>query len=55
MVAAGEDAGVLMYDKLRPQTAWALRMQIGEALSKAKPAAKERVVEFRTAKRNSPR
>lgn len=49
--AAGEDAGVLTYDKLLPQDAWALRMQIGEALSKAKPAAKERLVEFRGQRR----
>lgn len=49
--AAGEDAGVLSYDTLLPQYAWALRVQIGEALSKLKPPAKDRLVELRTPKR----
>ena len=51
--AAGEDAGVLTYDRLRPRDVWALRVQIGEELSKLKPAAKERLVEFRTPRRKS--
>jgi hypothetical protein len=29
------DAGVIDYGKLRPQDAWALRVRIGEVLSRA--------------------
>jgi hypothetical protein len=48
----GEDAGIVTYDSLRPQDLWALRMQIGETLSQAKPAPRTRLVDFRTPPRD---
>lgn len=48
----GEDAGRLNYGKLLPQQAWALRMQLGEALSAARPEAKRKLVDFRLPRRD---
>jgi len=42
----GEDAGRVQFDQLKPQDLWALRMQVGRAVSAAKPAARRRLVEF---------
>ena len=48
----GEDAGRIDYGRLRPRDVWALRVAIGEALSQAHPAAKSKLVEFRTPRRD---
>ncbi len=48
----GEDAGRIDYGKLRPQNLWALRTAIGEALSQAHPAPKNKLVDFRTPRRD---
>ena len=42
----GEDAGRIDYGRLRPRDLWALRVAIGEALSKAHPAPKTKLVDF---------
>ena len=47
----GEDAGTIDYGRLRPRDVWALRIAIGEELSKAHPAPKSKLVEFRTPQR----
>lgn len=47
-----EDAGVIHYAKLKPQDAWALRVQIGEALSQAAPKPQRRLVAFRPPRRD---
>ncbi|MDR3639346.1 MAG: DUF4091 domain-containing protein [Isosphaeraceae bacterium] len=46
--AAGEDAGVIRFDALRPEDLWALRIRVGQALSKARPRPQRRLVELRT-------
>jgi hypothetical protein len=48
----GEDAGVVQFGKLRPQDVWALRVQVGQALSEAHPAPKRKLVELRTPPRD---
>jgi hypothetical protein len=45
-VPAAEDAGVIHYGDLKPESLWSLRTAIGEALSAAHPPAKRRLVEF---------
>jgi hypothetical protein len=50
--AGGEDAGRIDYGRLRPQHLWALRVAIGEAISRAHPAAKSKLVDFRTPRRD---
>jgi hypothetical protein len=50
--ATGEDAGVIQFAKLRPRDVWALRLRIGEALSKAHPQPKRKLVELRTPPRD---
>jgi Domain of unknown function (DUF4091) len=52
---AGEDAGRIDYDRLRPRDVWALRVAIGEALSQAHPAPKNKLVDFRTPRREPER
>ncbi len=47
-----EDAGRIEYSGLRPQDLWALRMRLGEALSRAHPAPQSRLVDFRTPPRD---
>ncbi len=44
----GEDAGVMSYGDLRPQDVWALRWQVGQALSKARPQPARRLRDLRT-------
>lgn len=44
----GEDAGRIHYSQLRPQDAWALRVQIGEVLSQAAVAPRRQLVDLRT-------
>lgn len=44
---AGEDAGVIHFGKLKPQDTWVLRMHIGQVLSDAAPAPKQRLIELR--------
>jgi hypothetical protein len=51
-VTEGEDAGRLDYDRLHSSDAWKLRTAIGEALSRARPKPKTKLVEFRTPTRN---
>ncbi len=46
--SGGEDAGLIQYDRLRPRDDWALRVQIGEALSARHPAPSRRLIELRT-------
>ena len=48
----GEDAGRIDYGRLRPQDLWALRLAIGEALSQAHPSPKNKLVDFRTPRRD---
>jgi hypothetical protein len=48
----GEDAGRIDYGRLRPQDVWALRFVIGESLSQSHPAAKGKLVDFRTPRRD---
>jgi len=47
-----EDAGRVDYARLRPQDVWALRVAIGEALSRAHLASHSKLVEFRTPRRD---
>ncbi len=47
----GEDAGRLSYHRLLPQQAWALRVQVGEALSAAHPEPKRKLLDCRTPRR----
>ena len=48
----GDDAGRIDYGRLRPNHLWALRFAIGEALSKAHPGPKSKLVDFRTPRRD---
>jgi hypothetical protein len=52
---AGEDAGVIHFAQLKPQDVWALRVRIGEALSKASPEPRRRLIELRTPPRHPER
>ena len=51
----GEDAGRIDYGRLRPRDLWAMRVAIGEALSKAHPVARSKLVDFRTPRREPER
>ena len=51
-VGGGEDAGVVNFARLKPQDVWALRVQVGEALSEAAPLAKRRLIDLRTPPRD---
>jgi Domain of unknown function (DUF4091) len=53
--AGGEDAGRIDYGQLRPRDLWAMRVAIGEALSKAHPVPRSKLVDFRTPRRNPER
>jgi hypothetical protein len=44
----GEDAGTLHFGQLKVQDVWALRVQIGNALSAAKPEAKRKLIDLRS-------
>jgi hypothetical protein len=46
-----EDAGAMNYGNLKPQDLWRLRTAVGAALSRMRPAAKRRLVEFSTPSR----
>ncbi|WP_406695838.1 hypothetical protein V5E97_33060 [Singulisphaera sp. Ch08] len=48
----GEDAGVIHFARLTPQALWSLRMQVGQALSDAKPEPQRRLVDLRTSPRD---
>jgi hypothetical protein len=50
--AGGDDAGVVNFARLKPQDVWALRVQVGAALSDAAPEAKRRLIAFRTPQRD---
>jgi hypothetical protein len=50
-----EDAGVLDYGALRPQHLWALRRDVGRALSAARLQPRRALVELRTPRRNPER
>ena len=49
----GEDAGLITFDRLLPQDVWALRWQVGQALSLAHVEARRQVVDFRTPRRDA--
>jgi hypothetical protein len=49
---AGEDAGVIHFEQLKPQDEWALRVRLGEVLSDAAPAPRSRLIELRTPPRH---
>ena len=51
-IAGGEDAGVVNFARLKPQELWALRVQVGAALSEAAPPAKRRLIDLRTPPRD---
>ncbi len=48
---AGEDAGLIDFDSLRPQDVWALRVRVGELLSAAHPAPQRQIVNFAARRR----
>lgn len=50
--SGGEDAGVIHYSRLTPQALWALRVQVGEALSQAHPEPRPRLVSLHTPRRD---
>jgi hypothetical protein len=50
--SGGEDAGVIRFDRLRPQQLWSLRVRVGEELSRARPAPKRKLVDLRTPRRD---
>jgi hypothetical protein len=51
--AGGDDAGRIDYARLRPQDLWALRTAIAQDLSAAHPAPKNKLVDFRTPRRDT--
>jgi hypothetical protein len=51
----GEDAGIVTSAQLMPQDVWALRVQVGEALSAARPEPRRTLFELRTPPRNPAR
>ncbi|MFO0954263.1 MAG: DUF4091 domain-containing protein [Isosphaeraceae bacterium] len=52
---AVEDAGTVRYGAVRPEKFWELRMRVGEALSKAAPPERRRLVDLRTPTRDPSR
>jgi Domain of unknown function (DUF4091) len=50
--ADADDAGRIDYARLRPQDLWALRAAIGQDLSSAHPAPKNKLVDFSTPRRD---
>jgi hypothetical protein len=52
---AVEDAGLVRFDRLRPQDFWALRARFGEVLGSIHPVPKRRILEFRTPTRDPAR
>ena len=52
--ASGEDAGVLLYRKIRPEDLAALRDRIGRALSEMHPRPRRQLVDFRPPTRRGP-
>jgi hypothetical protein len=51
-VAGAEDAGVIQFAKLLPADLWRLRIAVGKDLSRRKPSAARRLVDFRPRPRN---
>lgn len=51
----GEDAGIIHFGQLLPQDVWALRVQVGAALSEARPHPRRHFIELRTPPRNPAR
>ena len=49
----GDDAGRIDYARLRPQDLWALATAIAQDLSSAHPAPKNKLVDFRTPRRDT--
>ena len=49
----GEDAGRIDYTRLRPRDLWGLRAAIAQDLSSARPAARNKLVDFRTPRRDA--
>lgn len=54
-LTGGEDAGRITYDRLLPQDVWRLRVQIGSALSEARPEPRKKLVDLRTPPRDPSR
>jgi lysophospholipase L1-like esterase len=50
--AGGDDAGRMNYSRLKPQDLWALRVRVGQAVSNLHPPAENRLIEFRTPRRD---
>ena len=48
---AGEDAGVIDFDSLRPQDLWAFRVRIGRILDAAHPQPLRKIVDFHAPRR----
>jgi hypothetical protein len=48
-----EDVGRMEYGSLRAGDVWSLRVAVGEALSRAHPAPKRKLVDFRTPRRET--
>jgi hypothetical protein len=51
----GEDAGRIDYDQLRPGALWGLRVALGAAISEAHPGPAQKLVDFRTPRRDPSR
>jgi len=47
-----EDAGVIRFNQLLPESLWSLRMRIGEALDKLHPEPSRKLIDFRTPPRD---
>ncbi len=54
-VIGGDDPGLLTFAQLSPRDLYALRMQVGSALSAAAPPAKRRLIDLRTPSRDPAR
>jgi hypothetical protein len=51
----GDDPGLLTFARLAPRDLYALRTQVGSALSEAAPTAKRRLIDLRTPPREPTR
>jgi len=51
----GEDAGTVAFGRLLPQDVWAVRVQVGQALSEAGPKPQRKLIDLRTPPRDPAR
>jgi hypothetical protein len=49
--AGAEDAGMIRFDRLRPQEEWAVRLRLGRVLSASHPPPERRLVRLQTPRR----